>query len=189
LSASNDIRIQIENTTSNTIAKSVTKYLEALIMMYAPYVDRTRTGPAGEVLAANIRRVRTEQRLGYAELSRLLADIGRPIPELGLRRIELCERRVDVDDLLAISYVLRIAVVDLLVDKDATTEPYPLIPSEQFESESVRDWIRGETVHLARHKDPESPWAEPGELMFEAIQHMPKDRARRVAREWGEDQE
>jgi hypothetical protein len=58
-------------------------------------------------------------------LARLLADIGRPIPELSLRRIELCERRVDFDDLMALSYVLKIALVDLLVDRDASTEPYP----------------------------------------------------------------
>ena len=53
-------------------------------------------------------RVRTAQRLGYAELARNLAKVGRPIPELGLRRIERGERRVDFDDLLALSYVLKI---------------------------------------------------------------------------------
>jgi hypothetical protein len=46
-----------------------------------------------EVLAANIHRVRTAQRLGFAELFRLLSDVGRPIPELGLRRKEKGERR------------------------------------------------------------------------------------------------
>ena len=82
--------------------------------------DDARVGPAGEVLAANIHRVRTAQRLGFAELSRQLSDIGRPIPELGLRRIEKWRRRVDFDDLLALSYVLKIAPVDLMVSKDAT---------------------------------------------------------------------
>jgi hypothetical protein len=122
-------------------------------------------------------------------LAKLLADIGRPIPELGLRRIELCERRVDVDDLMALSYVLKIAPVDLLVDKDASTEAYPLIPSRDFESESVREWIRGETVHLDAYVDPEETFVSPGEFMFDSIQHMPKDRARRIARQWGTEEE
>ena len=82
--------------------------------------EDVRVGPAGEVLAANIKRVREARRLGYAEFSRQLTGIGRPIPELGLRRIELGERRIDADDLLALSYVLQVAVVDLMVAKDAT---------------------------------------------------------------------
>jgi hypothetical protein len=41
--------------------------------------DDSRVRPGGEVLAANIRRVRTAQRFGFAELSRNLTDIGRPL--------------------------------------------------------------------------------------------------------------
>jgi len=143
-----------------------------------------RVGPAGEVLATNIHRVRTAQRLGYAELSRLLSDVGRPIPELGLRRIELGDRRVDFDDLVALCYVLKIAPVDLIVDKDATTEPYPLIPSREFESESVREWIRGETVLLSAAQTPGAMFADPDKSMFDALQWMPEERARRAGRQY-----
>jgi hypothetical protein len=146
-----------------------------------------RVGPAGEVLATNIRRVRTAQRLGYAELSRLLANIGRPIPELGLRRIEIGERRVDFDDLVALCYVLEVCPVDLMVDKDATTEAYPLIPSREFESESVREWVRGEALLLDSYNPPEEIFADPDRAMFEVLQWMPEDRAKRVAQNWGVD--
>src|SRR4249919_3060036 len=77
--------------------------------------DENRGGPAGLILAASIKRVREGLRLSFAELSRKLAEVDRPIPELGLRRIEKGERRVDYDDLLALCVVLEICPVDLMV--------------------------------------------------------------------------
>ena len=149
----------------------------------------TRVGPAGEVLAANIKRVRTAQRLGFAELSRLLTDIGRPIPELGLRRIELGERRVDYDDLLALCYVLKVCPVDLMVSKDATFEPYSVTPAHRFESDSVREWVRGADIRLAPVKNPEAIFATPGTIIFDAIQWMPTERRKEVMRRWLDEDE
>ena len=151
--------------------------------------EDTRVGPAGEVLAASIKRVRTARRLSYAELSRQLADIGRPIPELGLRRIELGERRVDYDDLLAISYVLQIAPVDLMVNKDATNESYPMTSELKFEAESVREWIRGADIRLAPFAAPEAIFAVPGTVIFDAVQWMPTERRKEVMRSWLEQDE
>jgi transcriptional regulator with XRE-family HTH domain len=151
--------------------------------------DDARVGAAGEVLAANIRRVRTARRLGFAELSRSLSKIGRPIPELGLRRIERGERRVDVDDLIALSYVLKIAVVDLLIDKDATSEPYSIAPKLRFESDSVRNWIAGQDIRLEPVHDPDSIFAAPGTMLFDAIQWMPTERRKEVMRRWLNEEE
>ncbi len=151
--------------------------------------EDARVGPAGEVLAANINRVRTSQRLGFAELSRSLSKIGRPIPELGLRRIERGERRVDVDDLLALSYVLKVAIVDLLIDHDADQEPYPITPQRQFTSESVREWIRGAEIRLAPIPDPDSIFAAPGTILFDAVQWMPSERRKEVMRRWLNEEE
>jgi hypothetical protein len=150
--------------------------------------DDARVGPAGEALAANIKRVREARRLGYAEFSRQLSGIGRPIPELGLRRIELGERRIDADELLAISYVLQVAVVDLLIDKDATTEPYPITPNESFTSDSVREWIRGSDIRLAPIQD-HPIFASPGTWMWPALEQMPSDRRRQVMRKHGGEEE
>jgi hypothetical protein len=85
----------------------------------------------------------------------------RPIPELGLRRVELGERRVDYDDLLALAYVLQIAPVDLMVNKDATNESYPMTSELKFEAESVREWIRGADIRLAPITAPEAIFADP----------------------------
>ena len=60
-------------------------------------------GPTGVTVAENIRRLREDRNLGHTDLSRLLADHGRDIAPLGLRRIEEKTRRVDVDDLMALA--------------------------------------------------------------------------------------
>ncbi len=88
-------------------------------------------------------------RLSYAGLSRRLT--GHPIPELGLRRIEKGERRVDVDDLLALYLVLEITPVDLLVPKDAdASQRYQVAPKATARASNVREWIRGEDVLFYR---------------------------------------
>jgi hypothetical protein len=78
-------------------------------------------GPTGEHVARTVRRFREARRLGYAELSRRLAKLGRKIPPLALRRIEAGERRVDVDDLVVLALALDVAPMALLLpsDKDA----------------------------------------------------------------------
>ena len=64
---------------------------------------RNPLGPTGETLQANVIALRERQNLTYAQLSRKLKAAGRAIPELGLRRIEGGDRRVDVDDLMALA--------------------------------------------------------------------------------------
>jgi len=141
-------------------------------------------GPAGMALAANIARVREAQRLSYIDLSRELAKAGRSIPELGLRRIEKGERRVDFDDLLALAYVLEVCPVDLMVSSEAADgDPYPVVPTEQLDANSVRDWISGQTVVLGRAQDPDSIFVSPSKVMFDALQWMPKARRASVLRD------
>jgi transcriptional regulator with XRE-family HTH domain len=70
-------------------------------------------GPAGQQVASNIKRIRESRRLTFVELSERLASVGCAIPVLGLRRIERGERRVDVDDLLAVAAVFGIDAASL----------------------------------------------------------------------------
>jgi hypothetical protein len=137
----------------------------------------------------HIQRVRTAQRLGFAELSRNLSDIGRPIPELGLRRIERGERRVDFDDLLALCYVLQVCPVDLMVSRDAAEEPYPVIPKRDFTSDSVREWVRGAEIRLQPVMKPGSIFASPGKVLWDAIRWMPTERRKHVMRRWAAEDE
>ena len=57
----------------------------------------------GHTVAENIKRLRGTMQ--YKQLTERLAEIGRPIAELGLRKIESGERKVDVDDLMAFAVV------------------------------------------------------------------------------------
>jgi transcriptional regulator with XRE-family HTH domain len=142
-----------------------------------------QVGTASQVLAANIKRVREDMRLSYAGLARRLTTIGHPIPELGLRRIEKGERRVDVDDLLALCLVLEITPVDLLVPKDeAAGQWYQVTPKATAITENVREWIRGEDVLFYR-TDPDQDEAEtpfePSDLL-NPTKWMPADRRARA---------
>jgi transcriptional regulator with XRE-family HTH domain len=79
-------------------------------------------GPTGEHVRANVARLRG--RMQYKELSERLGAVGRPIPPLGLRRIEAGERRVDADDLMALAVVLGVPPNSLLLPHwDPAPEP------------------------------------------------------------------
>lgn len=69
-----------------------------------------------------MKRLREDQRLTFVELADRLSKIGRPIPVLGLRRIERGERRVDVDDLFSLAEVLGVEPIALLYDEDPYAE-------------------------------------------------------------------
>jgi transcriptional regulator with XRE-family HTH domain len=83
---------------------------------------RNPLGPTGETVRANVKRLRDGQNLGYAKLARRLEDVGRPIPELGLRRIETGTRRVDADDLMALAAALDVSPATLLMPGTAEGE-------------------------------------------------------------------
>lgn len=137
--------------------------------------QRVSLGPVGEALRRNVRRIREGQRLTYVDLSKKLAEAGRSIPVLGLRRIEQGERRVDADDLLALAYVLGVSPVDLLVDATAADdEPYGVTAAATTTAGVARRWIGGDVL---------TPPASVAELAG-AIRWMPKERADAITRKW-----
>lgn len=73
-------------------------------------------GPTGETVRANVRRLRGGMQ--YKELAEKLAAVGRPIPALGLRKIESGGRRVDADDLMALAVVFGVSPLALLLPED-----------------------------------------------------------------------
>jgi len=98
-------------------------------------------GATGAVVARNISRLRRDQGLAYTELSKRLSELGRPIPTLGLRKIESGGRRVDVDDVIALSLALAVSPITLFM-------PYPLddagelldVPGVREPQEASRLW-------------------------------------------------
>lgn len=72
-------------------------------------------GPTSVRVAENLRRIRQERGLSFAELSRRLSGIGHPIPDTSLLKTEKGDRRVDVDDLMALALALEVTPNRLLL--------------------------------------------------------------------------
>ncbi|MFJ6293241.1 helix-turn-helix domain-containing protein [Streptomyces griseoviridis] len=78
----------------------------------------TRLGSVGQRLAKEVARVRG--RTSVRELSARLAKLGRPILPSGITKIEQGKRRVDVDDLVALSLALKVTPTRLLLGPPPT---------------------------------------------------------------------
>jgi transcriptional regulator with XRE-family HTH domain len=63
-------------------------------------------GEASRNVIANIEHLLKVRSLSQRKLAAALYDVGRPIPALGIARILRGERRVDVDELVALAKVL-----------------------------------------------------------------------------------
>ena len=98
----------------------------------------------GHTVAANIKRLRGTMQ--YKQLAEKLSEVGRPIAELGLRKIESGERKVDVDDLMAFAIVFGVSPLTLLMPEygssDITTRitGYP----DQVGTNVAWLWARGD---------------------------------------------
>lgn len=71
-------------------------------------------GSVGQAVAQRIRVVREARRMTYREVSQLLARNGRDINPVGVRRVEECQRRVDVDDAVAFAAALEVPAAELM---------------------------------------------------------------------------
>jgi 8-oxo-dGTP pyrophosphatase MutT (NUDIX family)/transcriptional regulator with XRE-family HTH domain len=80
---------------------------------------RVPLGPIGRYVFANLKDLREARGLGYKQLAERLEQLGRPIPTLGLSRIESGERRVDADDLVALAVALDVNPSALLLPRNA----------------------------------------------------------------------
>ncbi|HEX5493232.1 MAG TPA: helix-turn-helix transcriptional regulator [Mycobacteriales bacterium] len=98
-------------------------------------------GATGEMVADNVKRLRGS--LSYRELSERLEALGRPIPPLGLSRIEKCTRRVDVDDLVALGAALGVPPV-LLLYPVGLVEEVEVLPGRVVPTWNAAKWFTGE---------------------------------------------
>jgi transcriptional regulator with XRE-family HTH domain len=83
---------------------------------------RVPLGPVGGYVIQNLTEIRAARRLTYKQLADQLEQLGRPIPTLGLSRIEKGNRRVDVDDLVALAIALGVNPNALLLPRDHKPE-------------------------------------------------------------------
>ncbi len=101
-------------------------------------------GPTGETVRENVERLRTARRLTYKELAERLERNGRPIPVLGLSRIEKGARRVDADDLVALAHALGVNPSALLFPPaDDEDESVAVSGAGRHPAAVVWDWADG----------------------------------------------
>ncbi|WP_205754732.1 helix-turn-helix domain-containing protein [Pseudarthrobacter sp. NamE5] len=101
-------------------------------------------GPTGETVRRNFVRLRGGMQ--YKELAERLAKIGRPIPALGLRRIEAGERRVDADDLVALAVAFDVSPLTLLLPADGAFDlasPMTGVPDREVAHNTQWSWALG----------------------------------------------
>jgi transcriptional regulator with XRE-family HTH domain len=84
-------------------------------------------GATADTVAANVKRLREDKRLGLRTLASRLADAGRPLTHTALDKIERGTRRVDVDDLMALAVALGVSPLRLLM-------PYTVSAHEQVQA-------------------------------------------------------
>jgi transcriptional regulator with XRE-family HTH domain len=116
-------------------------------------------GPTGEHVRANVKRIREARGLSYRQLSDRLRELRRPIPTLGLSRIEKGERRVDADDLMALCAGLRVNPAALLLPPDTRGE-VELTGFGVVLAREAWDWADGRIPFTAPDDDPAEVFAD-----------------------------
>lgn len=117
-------------------------------------------GPSGEYARHRLKELRG--RITYAELSRMLEELGRPIPTLGLRRIEAGERRMDIDDLMALSVALKVSPLALLMpDSESSEETFAITANlEPARADVIWQWLTANEPLTGTPRGFGTTWAE-----------------------------
>lgn len=111
-----------------------------------------------QVVALNVKKRREAKGWNFAELSRALAAVGHPLAITVLQRIEAGARRIDVDDLTALSYVLEVTPTQLIspdfwaVDDEAgylAIENQFLTGVPALTQHEACAWVTGELTSLS----------------------------------------
>ncbi len=115
-------------------------------------------GPTGRVVAERIRAYREGKNLTWTQLAKRMSECGRPITAIALRRIEDGERRVDVDDLLALAYTLEVNPHALLFPRlsisDGIVETVEVSGLSKISGETLWEWADGERPLYDPTEDP-----------------------------------
>lgn len=119
--------------------------------------NKIERGPASERVARNVKQLREERRLSLDDLAGRMAELGRPMLKSGLWKIEKGDRRVDVDDLVALAIALEVNPNRLLlVDHADTDDELELTDAFSVTSKSAWAWASGDLTNDAGMW----PWAK-----------------------------
>jgi transcriptional regulator with XRE-family HTH domain len=101
-------------------------------------------GPVGRQAIANIEELRQSRGLSLRDLAARLAALGRPIGDTVLHRQSQGKRRIDADDLLALTVALGVNANAILLDRHAAAgDVIDLTPAFRQRADVVWDWAAG----------------------------------------------
>jgi transcriptional regulator with XRE-family HTH domain len=101
-------------------------------------------GPTSARVSENIERFRVLRGMSQAQLANALTKVGRPMLDTAVSKMERGKRRVDVDDLVALSLALNISPVALLMPPTADLEKVDLTDGFSVSSQTAWLWAAGE---------------------------------------------
>lgn len=119
-------------------------------------------GPVGEQVRANVERLREARGLTKKELADRTQELGRPVPPLGVSRIEAGARRVDADDLVALADALNVSPLDLLLPPAAGGESFNLTSEHAVTRRTAWEWALGQRPAMDWQPGEDVNLAEPG---------------------------
>jgi transcriptional regulator with XRE-family HTH domain len=106
------------------------------------------TGPSSVRVRQNLLRLRRQRGVSAAELSRRVAELGQPILDTAIIKIEKGDRRVDVDDLVALAAALDVSPNALLLPEMPIPAPnggtVSLTPEQDGHPRDLWAWATGE---------------------------------------------
>lgn len=106
-------------------------------------------GLSSKIVASQVRKMRSSRGLDLAGLSKELKQIGWPISVAALSRLENRDRRIDVDDLVAISAALDVSPLELLFTNETLDGSQGTGLPGELETSEVWAWATDETVPLS----------------------------------------
>jgi transcriptional regulator with XRE-family HTH domain len=118
--------------------------------------NKVQRDPTSGRVAANIAEARAARGLTFRDLHVKLRELGRPISPSGLHKIERGDRRVDVDDLVAIALALDTTPNQLLLGPVAPDDKLELTPGVEATGYQAWGWARGEAPFPPPSNDAES---------------------------------
>ncbi|MFE9922278.1 helix-turn-helix domain-containing protein [Streptomyces sp. NPDC005774] len=129
----------------------------------------TSLGPTGEQVRANVQRLRESAGLTKKQLSDRVGELGRAIPPLGISRIEMGTRRVDADDLMALTVALGVHPAALLLPPTARTHDFTAsgeaVPTTveitgagEVAARAAWEWAHGMRPLPSDTDDPDKAW-------------------------------
>lgn len=125
-------------------------------------------GPISEAVAANVQAVRKGRGMSQQQLAGALAAIGRPTLATTIAKIEAGDRRVDVDDLVALGLVLNVSPARLLIGDGDQDGEVSLTSEVSVPSWRGWQWATGEHSLFIDDDDVSNPEHARHELAWAA---------------------